>query len=166
MSIKSIGYLALMLAPVVGSGGPREDAAVSRSITVTVTVNRVRRIDVMDPLPDVGADFYARVTIGGEERESPVRESRGDVAPQWTFTREVSSETVPILIKLFDKDLPGPDDHCDINPRIRVRDISINYNLRTGRFTGDVAGPRQRLTRMHGSGDTKRAEVWFTVDSR
>ena len=166
MNIKSLAAIAVLLLPAGGSGRSRTEAGVFRAGTVTVTVNRVRRIDPMDSAPDPGADFYARVTIGHTESTSPVIESRDDVAPQWTFTQEVGSETIPIVIKLFDKDGTGSDDHCDINPRSGARDISIRYDLRTGRFAGDVTGLRERLTRVHGAGDTKRAEIWFTVSNR
>ena len=129
-------------------------------------INRVRRIDVMDPAPDPGADFYARVTIGGVESTSTVRESRNDVAPQWTFTREVSAPTVPIVIKFFDKDDTVSDDHCDINPLAKKRDLYIDYELFAGRIAGDAAGVRQKLIHVVGSGDDKRAEIWFTVFHR
>ncbi|HEV8483371.1 MAG TPA: hypothetical protein VGV87_07470 [Blastocatellia bacterium] len=150
-----------------GAAGNSEAApGASRSAEVVVMVNRVRRIDVMDPAPDPGADFYARVTIGGVEKTSTVRESRNDVAPQWTFTREVSTPTVPIVIKLFDKDDSGTDDHCDINPLAKERDLHINYDLLAGRITGDAGGVRQKLIHVVGSGDDKRAEIWFTVFHR
>ena len=131
-----------------------------------VMINRVRRIDLMDEAPDTRADFFARVTIGDSETTSPVIESQDNITPQWTFSHETRGEVVPIIIKLFDKDDGGFDDHCDINLRAGTKDIRINYNLVTGRITGDVTGVRERLIRVHGAGDPKRAEIWFTVSSR
>jgi hypothetical protein len=166
MNARLLAAIALLLMPGGGYSRVRTESALVRAGIVTVTVNRVRRLDVMDPLPDPGADFYARVKIGDAEDTSPVSDSRNDVTPQWTFTREARTDTVAIVIQVFDRDTPEPDDHCDINPRNGVRDIRIRYNVRTGHFTGDLIGIRQRLMRVHGAGDTKRAEIWFTVDSR
>ena len=120
----------------------------------------------MDAAPDPGADFYAQITIDGVENTSAAIESRNDVAPQWTFTRDVSAPTASIIIKLFDKDAAGTDDHCDINPLARKRDIHITYDLIAGRITGDAGGVRQKLIHVVGSGDDKRAEIWFTVFHR
>jgi hypothetical protein len=131
-----------------------------------VMINRVRQIDDLDSLAEGGADFYARVGIDGVESTSPVSENRDDVTPQWTFTQPVTGESVPITIKLFEKDSVGGDDHCDINPRGRARDLSLTYNLRTGAVTGDATGLRQRLIHVAGGADDKRAQIWFTVYHR
>ena len=154
----AVGSYNSNIAPALAGAG---------SASVVVQINRVRRIDPMDSPPDVQADFYAQVLIDGVESTSPVSESRDDITPQWSFSREARGESVQITIKLFDKDEGGSDDHCDINPRVKEKDIRVNYNLRTGHITGDVTGLAQKLIRVHGAGpDTKKAEIWFTVYQR
>ncbi len=152
MNIRFLSAIALMLLQIVSSGGAQTEAGVEkeapaersgpdpsptratrtasfnisagsiafRSDTVTVMINRVRRIDPMDPPPDTRADFYD----------------------------------------------PSSDDRCDINPRPGATDINITYNLHTGAITGDVTGIRRRLISVHGGGDAKRAQIWFTVYNR
>jgi len=91
--------------------------------------------------------------------DSQVRSNDDDIYPEWTFTRTVSTTTVPIHIEIWDSDWPLSDDHVDINRNANQRDLDISFDVTTQSLSGDVTyGYSQG-----GGGDGNRAEIWFNV---
>ena len=153
LSLLALAVLAMVDSPVVRA----------ETVTVTVTIVRVRQIDNVDDTRP--GEFYARIRIG--ERASsntPHREDAGDVTPNWAFTSSSPEETtVPIRIAIFDHDWPDSDDHCDVSPVNGRKTLDINYTPRLRQVTGDVDGWEGELIHAVGAGDSDRVEIWFRV---
>jgi hypothetical protein len=66
------------------------------------------------------------------------------IEPRWVFSRivETNKEIMPISITLRDRDpLPfndGFDDDIDINPSLGKFRLDLQFNMKTGKWTGDV----------------------------
>lgn len=132
---------------------------------VSLTIRRVRQIDNPDGFLAGQADYYARVRIDGVWLKSSHRHDVPDWRPNWVFRRAAArNATVPIRIELWDHDSTSGDDQCDINPARSKKRLDLNYNLSTGRITGDLTGTRGMLIRARGAGDSDRAEIWFRID--
>lgn len=138
------------------------------SPVITVNINRVHQIDNLDTDPIVTtdrADFYSQVTIAEETRRSDTVGGKDDALPNWRFTG-TAHNSVRIVIRLYDEDggLAGGDDHCDINPRPGIKDLSLTYDLNTGRISGDATGTRGNPINVRGAGDSDKAEIWFSIN--
>lgn len=127
-------------------------------IRVTVTIVEVRAIDSMDPMGD-DADFYARVSIDGQSLPdtSVYSEDNNDIYPEWTFSRLVSKEKVPIHIEIWDSDLVF-DDQVDIDHDSGDSDLDLVFDVSSQSISGDVIYGYSR-----GEGDSNRAEIWFNI---
>jgi subtilisin family serine protease len=112
------------------------------------------------------SDFYTRVQIGSNQWwQSPTKGGSNDYRPSnWSHTRYVRGETVPINIQLFDSDggFRGGDDHIDIdpNPSANRKDLNLTYNLRTNQITGDRSGWNGQ--QIYSSGG--KGEIWVTIN--
>jgi len=140
------------------------------STRVTVTVNQVKAIDDMEQglLGGSGeADFFTKLTINGQTWESPFKSNQNHIVPNWQFTQEVTDFTVPITINMHEHDggLFGSTNDVDINPSGGVKRLNLLYDLRTGKISGDASGTRGEQIYVRGSGDSLRAEMWFTIGS-
>lgn len=153
LSLLAVAVLAMVDSPVVRA----------ETVTVTVTIVRVRQIDNVDDTRP--GEFYARVRIG--ERSFPNtshREDDGDVTPNWAFSYPSREEaTVPIWINILDHDSPDSDDHCDASPVNGRKTLVLHYNPRLRQVTGDRDGGEGELIHAVGAGDSDRVEVWFRV---
>lgn len=133
--------------------------------TVTLTITRVKQIDRPDGFLGGQADYYAKVRMDGVWMKSGHRDNVPEWRPNWIFRRAAAGGSVmPIRIDLWDHDSTSGDDHCDINPTRNKKRLDLNYNLSTGRITGDVTGNRGDLLHARGSGDSDRAEIWFRIN--
>lgn len=135
--------------------------------TVKVTILRLAQIDNLDKgdqLTRDDADFYAVVTINGQSSKS-LNMSRDDGKPGWVFTESTRNKSVKITIRVMDDDggLEDKDDHVDINTKSGKKDLSLTYNLATGRVTGDARGRRNQKLHSGGIGDGDKAQIWFKV---
>lgn len=132
---------------------------------VTVTIRRVRQIDNPEGFLGGQADYYAKVRLDGVWMKSSHRHDVPDWRPNWRFRRAAAAgSTVPIRIELWDHDTTSGDDQADINPRRGKKHLDLNYNMSTGRITGDMTGTRGTTLRARGEGDSDRAEIWFRID--
>ena len=127
---------------------------------VTVTIDHVKALDLVDWGVAGQADFFARVTIDGETFVTKPARGQNDVRPNWVFTKRVRASTrVPVKVEIFDKDVFKPDERVDINRVDRKRDLDFTINTfscRVGGFS-DVYRCRQPITR--GGQERKRAEI-------
>jgi hypothetical protein len=156
----AVGALSLLAANAPSTPTPTAKM-------VTVTIHRIKEINNMDtdlPRKDQ-ADFYARVWIGTKSKKTTVL-SKDDGYPNWRVSSSVSGNMVSIKIRVMDDDggLEEKDDHVDVCPVIGKKDLELQYNVRTGRISGDVSGRKgQRIHTRGGGEDDHKAEIWFSV---
>jgi len=133
--------------------------------TLSLTITRVRQIDNPDGFLSGQADYYAKVQIDGIWLKSDHRHNAPEWRPNWVFRRAAArNATVPIRIELWDHDSTSGDDRCDINPTKGRKRLDLNYNMSTGRITGDMTSTRGTLIHARGAGDSDRAEIWFRLN--
>lgn len=131
---------------------------------IRLRIERVKQIDRPDGWGGGNADYYVKVRIDGIWLKSTHRENVTDWRPNWTFTRlSAGNSSIPIRIELWDHDHASGDDHCDINPSSSKKRLDLNYNVRTGRVTGDMTAARGARMHARGSGNSDRAEIWFRI---
>jgi len=104
----------------------------------------LKALDNHEGLARGKTDFYAKVTIDGEEFRSRVIENDNEIKPFWQFRKDFdpSRTEIPITIQIWDSDGfgRGGDDHIDINST-RARSQSMMVNLTTCLVTGFIPGP-------------------------
>lgn len=136
--------------------------------TVTVVIHRIRAVSNFDGdfLKKDRADFYARVSVGGRSVKSPVWYGQDDARPNWAAMETGTGNLVPITIRVMDEDggFERKDDHADINEVEGFKDLTLWYNVRTGRISGDVTGWKGDELYARGAGsDSDKAEIWFSI---
>lgn len=152
----------LVTAPLAFSPEPAQ-----KGRWVTVTVHRVKEINNLDedfPRKDQ-ADFFARITIGSKSTRTQ-NLSKDDAWPNWKVRAWATGNSVPIHLRIMDDDggMEEKDDQVDICPKIGEKTLVMNYNVKTGRISGDASGRRgQRIHTRGGGSDTDKAEIWFSV---
>lgn len=147
--------------------------AFAADVTVRVTVERIRALDNFgtDVFPE-DADFYAVITINGEEfdnKNTPsqdAHEDDNDITPNWEFSKSVDSAAgnVPVTIRVFDEDgfLRGDDDHADLDPGAG-RDLELSVTIAPCGITGDTPGGCNTPLISGGNTDDS-AEVTFRIE--
>ncbi|HEV8404496.1 MAG TPA: hypothetical protein VGQ13_01190 [Nitrososphaera sp.] len=125
--------------------------ALALDVDVSVTIHRITALDDHDEGPDLngGADFYAVVTIDGQEfdnKDSPDQdafEGNNDITPDWEFTKPVDASlgSINVNIRIFDEDgfLRGDDDESDIDPGSE-RDLDLSVSLAPCTVSGELTG--------------------------
>jgi uncharacterized repeat protein (TIGR01451 family) len=168
--------LVVVAALLLGSVALSTPAVAADPVDVTVTILRV--IEVQDPDPGFGqgfGDYFTQVRIGGFGFERSPNANLPDAfvcngvrcpfaEPLWTFTRQVdrsAGNSVPIQIQLWDDDdFPAlPDDVIDINPADGVQELSLNLDVSTGTWSGDVPANQGFA---EGDGDTGNLQPGFS----
>ena len=132
-------------------------------------INRVAQTNNLDKVDALGsdkADFFARVWINGREMGKTKTVSTDDGPTDWMWSAQTGRRYINIRIRLMDDDggLENKDDHVDINPMSRKKDLDLVYDTETGQITGDMTGSRGMLMHAAGEGDDMRGQVWFTID--
>ena len=136
-------------------------ASAQRMDRVTVTIKSVRAVDKADIFGR--ADFYARVTIGGETSSTPVARQRNNIRPNWKISTRVPRGKHAIKIQMFDKDPGKPDDPIDINRVDNKRDLDFEINTANCRVLGFADSYSCGDTIVRAGGERKKAEIQFTV---
>lgn len=122
------------------------------------------------------ADFYAYVTIDGRQYETGVVDGCDDMSPNsfvpyaWVFPKWIPAgkSSVQIKFAVWDDDGVTGDDKAYICPKSGQKELWINYDLNTGRVTGDTNAYANGLTTSvyakgnHSTGD--EAEIWCTIE--
>ncbi len=96
-------------------------------------------------LPKFGTpDFYARITIGGQEYWTRTIQRSRDVEDPWTEIAFADQETnsVPIRIEAYDEDSldAEKDQKYDINPLVGELDLNLTLDLADLILSGDIKG--------------------------
>jgi hypothetical protein len=145
-------------------------------VPVTVSINKFVQIDNPDGIGGQQGDYYALVTINGQLHRS--HEIPGDIdlfsgpytinPTDWTFTDYVDASQAPrgkveIKIAIMDSDPWGnPDDVMDINPTAGKTDITVQFDLATGTWTGDVRAGQESY-QGNGDPDSDRGRIFFEI---
>jgi len=168
MRTSLLAALVFAVATGFGNGLFSSTAQADPFVTVRIIIERIRALSNFDPASPWGADFYASVTIDGEElnnRDQHV-EDQDDIFPDWEFSKQVDLAmgriSVTIEIRDYDGGLRGEDDHADINPN-PGRNLNLTLNLNPCSIEGDLSG--RCGTRLTSSGtEDDSAEIWFRIE--
>lgn len=147
---------------------------------VVVTIDRLKAVSYSIPgraldWPDQ-ADFYAYVTIDGRQYKTGVVDGCDDMRPNsfipyaWVFPKWIPAgkSSIQIKIAVWDDDGVTGDDKAYICPKKNEQELWVNYDLNTGKVTGDASANASGLkTAVHAKGNHSsgdEAEIWFTVE--
>ena len=109
-------------------------------LTLTINIHSIRALRVIESIST--PSFYVIVTINEQEHCSPTWENTEYVYDQWNLTVNIPDQEnfVDITLALFD-DNTNEDSLCDIsshqNQGQTGKDISLQYNIKTGHWFGD-----------------------------
>lgn len=134
---------------------------------IVITIERIRALDRIDP-GGGQADFYARVTIDGQEFKTPVVRRANDVKPNWVVKKEVPAGTYAVKLEIDDRDVLSKDDMIDINRIDAKRHLDFRVRTRPCRVLDfavpyDCRGRGAVITRA--GAEKKSAEITFRVDT-
>ena len=121
-------------------------------------------------------DFYAVITIGRQEYDDRVLQNQKEFANPWFEIHFVDAgvATVPIIISVWDEDDTDPggdykDNHIDINPLARKRDLEFVLRVIDDQLSGDVTGVHNSVstafTTAGAKPDNNRAVITAYVTS-
>ncbi len=144
-------------------------AAQSVEAEVTLTIERVRQLECVDDSLfgcTSQADFYAKMSIDGQQQTTGVFNNDNVITPNWVQRRTITGTRADLKIEMWDDDgfLNGADDQVDIDPG-NGRRLDLRVNLNSCSVSGDVSGPCGVTIRSSGA-QSDRAEVRFRVDVR
>ncbi len=159
---------------IVNTGSISSDFDPLVDIIVTFDVLVIRALDKIDKLSD--PDFFVKVIINNEEFTSPTWINTNYLYDCWSVTKNVPDEEefVDIKIQLWDWN-KNNNKICDIsknkNNQDEGFDISITYDIKTGRWYGDDynIGDTSGYGRVCGTGDgsiykdENDCELWFNI---
>ena len=134
---------------------------------VTLTINRVAQVDNLDQGDALGknrADFYALVWVNGQVYKSG-NYSKDAGTPNWTLKVPVTEDASTIRIRLMEDDggLEEKDDHVDINPMEKAKDLLLKFDSANGAISGDITGTKGTLISSTGLGDDDKGKISFTI---
>ena len=118
------------------------------------------------------ADFYAKITVANQQFIEAMQLDKGSITPAWTTIKFVDADlpTTAIHYELWDEDggLTGDDDHIDVHPDSRFKDLDFLYNLNTHQMGGiGIEGvfdaPERLLTVQGKSSDRARLQFFVTT---
>lgn len=157
--VKIFAALALGIA----SSLPTAPAASARELVITISqITALDPADVWLAGPD---DFYARVTIDGQQFTTPIKRQQNQAAPNWKVSKVVSGRKSKVRLEIFDKDIGKADDKIDIN-RVTSpkRDLDFTVDTRRCRVL-EFSDPFRCGDSIRRAGnEPKKAEVVFSVD--
>jgi len=175
--------LLLIVPTTIGIDIPQQTTTLERfeDMPITVTIQTIRSLEKKDLqipsyqyiIKDGIPTFFVKVTINNQEFTSPSWPETHYIYTLWSATQNVPGdvETVPVKIQLWTTS-PSGDLQCDIRGNgTGFYDISVNYNLYTGHWTGDdYLGDPSGYGRLNGCDDGKiyrsrdrDCELWFTI---
>ena len=156
-SIAAVAVAASFTALV----GSSEAIAQSRGQrTITITVDRVKRLDVADAFSK--GDFFARVTIGGKTVETQPIKQQGDISPNWKLSHTVPNGRHDVTLEIYDKDLTKVE-AIDINRVDNKRKLDFTVDTRSCSVSGLTGVSRCGQKIVRAGGERKKAEVTFSV---
>ena len=140
-------------------------AALAQVVQISV---KIEKIVALDPA-DFGnpADFFARISIDGQQYQTPVISDQNDISPNWEYRQVVVGGGVRrISIEVLDEDVSF-NDAIDVNPQPSKRslDLTINTSVLPCRVAGDVTGNCNSSITVAGS-EIGRASLQFRVSAK
>ncbi|MEZ5844775.1 MAG: hypothetical protein R3D27_13715 [Hyphomicrobiaceae bacterium] len=141
-------------------------ASAASADEITVRIDRVRALDKIDSGLAGQADFYAIVTIAGEEFRTKVARGKDDLRPGWVFRKRVSAGKHDVKIRIFDRDPLKADTSVDVNRVDNKRDLDFAVDTRSCIITGFSTPQRCGRTINRSGQEKKKAEIWFRVNAR
>lgn len=123
-------------APAVTRLAPHKRAVFLRTVAA-------RDLNGADQRPGLGsdADMFARIRVQNQEFVEAIQLDEGSIRPAWTTIRFIDAD-VPIVAvhyERWDEDQPcGGDEHLDVHPDRRFRDLDFLYTMDTHQMSGIV----------------------------
>ena len=149
--------------------------AITNLERVRVTITEVEgELETIKGVPNIfdKSDFFARISIKDQIRETGVIEDQNKITPDdWSYVKGVNEIEVPIKIELFDREtnLRGQyqgEEKADINPLDDKEDVELLYNTETGNIyfeDEDRNYSKGEEITLSGDGD-KQASIKFNID--
>lgn len=160
---------ALAVAGAVALGvalvAPAE-AQSRRDSDVTITIERVKALDLIDWGLAGQADFFARVTIAGETINTQRIRGQNEIQPNWQITKRLPAGRHAVKLEIYDRDPLKPDDRIDINRVANKRDLDFVVNTRTQRVEGFAQGYKFGQKIVRAGEERKKAEITFSVSGK
>jgi hypothetical protein len=109
-------------------------------LSIKITIKEIRALDKIDLLSD--PDFYVKVFVESEMKESPVWHNQKYVDEEWTAEFDVPDDqaNINVTIQLWDWN-PFVHKLCDLSENNELltnkRDIDLIYNLQTAHWFGE-----------------------------
>jgi len=118
-----------------------------------------------------GTDFYARITVGGQEYWERTMQKSRDTADPWFVIHfaDQAERAIPIKIAVWDEDDTDSvkDQQMDINPLPGKKFLDLVFNPTNNDLSGDLSGIfNTRAAAVSSEGakpDTDRARIRFFV---
>ncbi len=151
------------------------DPLVDVSITVEIQTIRYLAIDDLQTFPknkgNNTPNLYIIVLINGEEFISPVWNNTKYIhTPGWNATLNVPDEVENVTISMALWSDESEDIPYDLSPDLDKNDITLQYSIKTGQWTGDdVRGDASGYGRLNGCDDgtiyenDRDCELWFDI---
>ncbi|MFV0296711.1 MAG: hypothetical protein ACK5JT_11410 [Hyphomicrobiaceae bacterium] len=162
--VRTLATSALIAGAAIASAIPGATAA--KADRIRVVIDRVTALDNIDPAGGK-ADFFARVTIGGDVFTTKAVRRDSDLKPtDWVFTKRVRRGLQQVKIEIFDKDVLSKSDAIDINRVGNKRDLdfTVNTRRRPCRLPDFAGAPRCGHTITRAGGENRRARISFRVE--
>ena len=150
--------------PQSGEGGDYKPSIYGKPFLLIERVLQIDNLDQGDMFGKNRADFYANVTVNGVTTKTKIL-SKDDGFPYWEIPLDYTRRYQRIRIELMEEDggLERADDHADINPRARRKDLSFTYDRYTGRISGEVQGRLNKSISSTGDGDDDNCRIAFMI---
>ncbi|GHF50828.1 hypothetical protein HNQ07_002982 [Deinococcus metalli] len=155
-------------APAVARVALNKRAVVLRTVSA-------RDLNNADGVFGVGgnADMYARIRVQNQEFIEAMQLDRESIRPAWTTIRFIDADIpfVSVHYELWDEDgvLNGDDEHLDVHPDGRFKNLDFLFNMTTHRVGGigldGVFDSDARLLTIQGTA-SDRARIQFFITSR
>ena len=158
------GVVAALALGIAGSMAAAP-AAFARDVELVITISQITALDPADVWLAGPDDFYARVTIDGQQFTTPIKRQQNQATPNWKVSKVVSSRKTKVRLEIFDKDIGKADDKIDIN-RVTSpkRDLDFTVDTRRCRVL-EFSDPFRCGDSIRRAGnEPKKAEVVFNVD--
>jgi uncharacterized repeat protein (TIGR01451 family) len=160
------------IVPVLLGALPGASAS-ARPLTVTIThVECVDDCDAtgLEAALESHADLYAKVSINGNEQQTPRGDDEPSIDPYWQLTQDVPSTVtdVPVTIQVWDYDSTSGDDLGDLSPRDNDNNLDFTVNYDTGVWSGSddqLTFPEACSTGDGGANDEPRLKVCFDISA-
>lgn len=132
-------------------------------VWVEVTIDQIDEIDDLDSLLlQDGDDFYAKITIDGNEWTSSTYEDNDHPKPGWTWGAAITKSSVDISIEVWEDDWGLGAGQVDISPKKGTRTLAFSLDVSQVLTQGT---PIVENKTSSGSGSDFRGKITYTVSA-